>query len=197
MIRTWKLLAFVTAAVLGVQSNVLFAQVSGPAEAGVKTEKTLAEKIDDGFKNMFTDMAIVKKNIEQLKGEVQGKNLALNIGMEKNKERMDALEAQMKSLSMQLVQITQDLAKLQPTTSTIARSAPAASGRLVLVNLYTEDVVFVINQNYYTVRPRTNLPVDFVPAGGVTFEVISPSWGRRGSNSATLTPGETLTLTAR
>src|SRR5439155_50355 len=79
-------------------------------------------------------------------------------------------KASVEEIKSKLGAIEQAILKLQPSTSRIALSppAPSSSGRVVLVNLYPEMLLFVVNQKSYRVAPGANVPVDNVPAGGLT-----------------------------
>jgi septal ring factor EnvC (AmiA/AmiB activator) len=76
---------------------------------------------------------------------------------------------------------------------------PAAgpTGRVVLTNTYGETLTFVVNGRSYAVAPGASMPLDAEPAGALTYEVISPTWGLRDRRTTMLAAGETLTLTAR
>jgi hypothetical protein len=95
------------------------------------------------------------------------------------------------------------LTRLQPaavpsTSSRTSLSAPTSAnhGRVNLVNLYNEDMLFVVNGRHYRVAPGASLPLDGLPSGSLTYEVMSPTWGLRAHQTTTLLPTETLTLTA-
>ena len=76
-------------------------------------------------------------------------------------------------------------------------SVPTSTGRVVLVNLYPEELLFRINDKNYRVAPGTNLPVENVPAGTFTYEVISGFYGLLKHSTSPLASNETFTLTAR
>jgi len=98
--------------------------------------------------------------------------------------------------------IEQALQRLAPGNSTsnrIALSPPingATAGRVMLVNLYSEDILFTVNNQMHRVEPGRTKQIDAVPAGALTYEVISPTWGRRAFRTTTLAPNETLTVSA-
>ncbi len=77
-------------------------------------------------------------------------------------------------------------------------TAPApTTGKVALVNLYSERMTFVVNGADYFVEPGQMLELKNFPAGAVSYEVISPSWGVRRRTMTTLQPTETLSVTAR
>jgi gas vesicle protein len=207
MLHNRTMLALVVAlAVIGSRSSTALAQVSAPAEGGDlksvlerigKMEKSLTKEMHEAFKNVAADMDNVKKQVADLKSNVEGKILAIRIGAEESERRIETLEAEVKKLNRALTQLEQTVAKI-PSSSYVAKSAPIpASSRVMLVNLYAEDMVFYINQRSYTVRANASQIVDAVPPGSMTYEVYSPTWGRRAFSTTSLQTGETLTLTAR
>lgn len=89
---------------------------------------------------------------------------------------------------------------LTPPQERVSKSppaAPAAVGRVMLVNLYPEELLFVINQRTFRVPAGGSLPVEAVPSGSLAYEVLSPTWGLRARRTTSLAPNETFTLTAR
>lgn len=89
---------------------------------------------------------------------------------------------------------------LTPPQERVSKSPPAAAatvGRVMLVNLYPEELLFVINQRTFRVPAGGSLPVEAVPAGSLAYEVLSPTWGLRARRTTNLAPNETFTLTAR
>jgi uncharacterized protein YoxC len=107
--------------------------------------------------------------------------------------------AAVEELKKHLVSIEQAILKLrpaEPTTSRVALSPPAATGRVILANMYHEEMLFVINQKTYRVAPGGIVPLES-PAGAIEYEVVSPTWGQRARSRTNLPPNETFTLTAR
>jgi hypothetical protein len=102
-------------------------------------------------------------------------------------------------IKVTLANIEQAILKLQPSSNRIALSPPSspATGRVMLVNVYPEELLFVVNQKTYRVAPGATMPLDGVPAGVLNYEVISGTWGLRARSTTNLAPGETFTLTAR
>jgi hypothetical protein len=86
----------------------------------------------------------------------------------------------------------------EPTTGRIALSPPPSTGRVVLSNMYHEVMLFVINDKSHRVAPGAMAVLDNIPAGALSYEAISPTWGLvRARSTATLPANETFTLTAR
>ncbi len=178
---------------------------------GEKVEKNLQKVILDTFKNM---RSLLEKDIEDLRAQV----LAKDLEFEKTRAKLDQLEKLVIKIGADLEVIKNRLAdkanspmdkaldelkiKLEAIEKAlegpkVVVKSPAATGRVVLVNLCQEEMLFVINGRSFRVPPNTNLPVEGLAAGSLTYEVLSPTWGRRALRTTTLNPNETLTLTAR
>ena len=85
---------------------------------------------------------------------------------------------------------------LKNGTSRVAMTPPATS-RVLLVNLYPEELLFTVNGRPYRVPPNATMPLEGQMPGALSYEVVSPTWGLRAANTTTLRPNETFTLTAR
>jgi hypothetical protein len=79
-----------------------------------------------------------------------------------------------------------------------ARAAPITdAGRILLVNSYPEEMLFVINGVPHRVQPYTTKVLDNQQPGRFSYEVISGTYGPRGTNQPLLEPGKTYTITVR
>ncbi|MCS7044767.1 MAG: hypothetical protein NZO58_00270 [Gemmataceae bacterium] len=109
--------------------------------------------------------------------------------------------AGLEELKKHLVGIEQAIIKLQPhepgTANRIALSSPTPTARVLLVNMYHEDILFVINDKAYRVAPRSLKTLESVPAGPITYEVISPTWGLREQKTRSVSANETFSLTVQ
>lgn len=179
----------------------------------VKQDLTQANK---SLSSVTADISSVKKDIATLAGN----GLKQQMELQKTNDRLALVEKQLNSLSTELdslknqpsqpapgldkasveeirrklAMIEQGLTKLQ-NKERISLSAPT-TGRVVLINLYDEDLLFVINKTPHRVQANSSLPLE-VPAGTLAYEVISGTWGRRAENTISLAANETFTLTAR
>jgi hypothetical protein len=98
-------------------------------------------------------------------------------------------------IKSRLAQIETALAKMaEPRTS---YSPPVNVGRIQLVNMYGEEMLFVINGKGYRVAPFATATLEGQPAGAFTYEVISGTYGLRARNSPLLEAGKTYTITVR
>ena len=159
----------------------------------IQTLQALSKKLEDTDNEIATLYGEVRKLRKMLLNEPTAPAVPRAVpvpevdrtGLEEIRGRLTAIE--------------QALAKLQPGPSTrTALSPPATSnfGRVMLVNHYAEDMLFIINNKPFRVGAGVTLPIDSVPTGSLTYEVVSPTWGRRAFSTTTLMPTETLTLTA-
>jgi hypothetical protein len=107
-----------------------------------------------------------------------------------DKEMLDRIEDR-------LTKIEQALKLLQPPTVSKLGPAAANTGRVVLVNAYTEELLFLVNGKAYRVAAGNTAVLDNLPAGQFTYEVISPTYGLRARNSPFLEAGKSFIITAR
>jgi hypothetical protein len=221
MLRNWQ-----TLALCSLLTTTVFVQVPAPAVAQEPKEKDqslqerlerLATAIDLNFKALkaeigelnkkLTDDAVKQSlevnkakekinNIETALGEIQRDLLALWKRVEMpagtDKAAMDGIKSKLET-------IEQAVLKLQPTTKQISLSPPVAppSGRVMLINLYGEELLFIVNQKPHRVPPGATMPLENLPAGPLTYEVFSQFWGLQPRRTTNLAANETFTLTAR
>jgi len=74
---------------------------------------------------------------------------------------------------------------------------PTVSGRVMLINNYPEELLFVLNGKSFRVPAMTTQPIEGVPVGSLSYEVVSPTWGLRARRTTALGASETFTLTAQ
>jgi hypothetical protein len=153
------------------------------------------DKAHEKLEQLATDVSKVQTDLGQLRAELNDVKKRFSTSTQalypppNDKATLDEIKGR-------LGKIEEDLAKLG-TAARVALSPPAASGRLQLVNSYSEDLLFIVNGRAYRLAPGMTQMVDQVPAGAFTYEVVSPSWGLRARNSPLLASGETFTITAR
>ncbi len=155
---------------------------------------------DDGVKQRL-DVANTNAKVKQIEGALE--KIRADIETLRLREPTIAKtgidKGSVEDIKAKLGSIEQAILRLQPSTSRVAMSPPtsSATGRVVLVNLYPEELLYLINGKTFRVAPGANVPVDMVPSGTLNYEVISGTWGLRAKNTTTLAPNETFTLTAR
>lgn len=91
------------------------------------------------------------------------------------------------------------IAKLSPTDKRISLSPPTGAtanmGRVMLINLSADELLFTVNNASYRLAPRSSKMLD-VPAGSLRYEVFSERWKILDRQTTNLTSGETFTLAA-
>lgn len=94
--------------------------------------------------------------------------------------------------------INETLAKIGPTKVQTSMSPPingAAKGRIMLVNLYNENLLFLINGKDYVIPAGKSRLVEDLPAGPLHYRVHWKN-GILVDQSTSIAGGETFTLTA-
>lgn len=182
----------------------------------------LKKNIAKAFERIGVDVTTVKDDLKTLKANDSDTALKLrdaqnritDLGKVVNQLRLDidtlrkkgdvALypppsdKAAFDEIKDRLGQIEQALERLKPAPSVKVGSSPAGNtGRLVLVNAYTEELLFLVNQKPYRVTAGATAILDNLPAGTVTYEVISPTHGLRARNNPFLEAGKSIIITAR
>ncbi len=219
MLRNWK-----TLALYSLMTTAVYVQVPSPAAAQDKEkEKNLVDSIDqlkktidDSFKGVRADFMALKDEVMIIQDDGLKQRLSLSAAagkIEDIEKALDDLKIKVQSgsaskaagidkssveeIKLKLGAIEQAILKLQPATSRIAMAPPASVGRVVLLNLYPEKLLFVVNDKSYVVPANSTVSLDNLPAGTLTYELIADYWGSRGRNSSKLAANETLTLTAK
>jgi hypothetical protein len=212
MIRNWKMVAFYS----------LFTSALGQAPMFAGEKEVKKDEIIERLQKLQKSADDIKDDVKGLKTEVstlQANFLALSKDVGSNKLRIDDLENQIKDLRIRLglvsgsggldkaawdelkaklASIEQNVLRLSPTEVRKAMSPPLTSaGRVVLVNVYGERLMFTLNGKSYTVEPNTTLPIEGVPAGALAYEVRSPTFGLVSRANTNLVANDTFTLTAR
>lgn len=190
-----------------------------------KLENGALSELDKKIKSVGTDVQEINKKIGTLQLDVstlQGHYLNHKIELEKQRKDLELLSAEVHSLKKRLLAdagpsgadraafdemiktmkaIQESLAKLGPTEKRVMMSPPTngsslTSGKVMLVNLYTEDLLFLVNGAPFRVPAGRSRLVENVPIGNVQYLVHSARWGTLENRSTTLGPGDTFTLTA-
>jgi hypothetical protein len=198
MIRTWKTLAI--AALLAAAAPPMASAGGAAGDADLKKSieelskklDALTKKVDAASFLSVTEVADLKVKLAQMETEQLRQKMELQGLRDKpaaatDKALLDRLSAIEKALA------ALDAAGRKSYSPPISGSA----GRVLLVNLYSEEMLFIVNKLPYRVEPNRTMQLDGVGAGSVTYEVFSPTWGMRASRTTLLNPNETLTLTAR
>jgi hypothetical protein len=219
MLRTWNAvkLSSVVAVALTVSPPLAVAQTEVP-QNDLKVLRdsvdALSKKLDDTNANLANALAGIKSDMKGLYAASMDASL-----------KMSTMEGSIDTLRNQVAALKADVDKLQGRGTVkypgekgddlaarllkleelvarvadgrIAKSPPANTGRVEMVNRYPEEMLFVINQKSYRVAPYSAMTLDNQPPGTITYEVISGTYGSRGTNQPFLEAGKTLTITVR
>ena len=205
MLRNWKTLelAALLAAAFTAQP-VLFAGEKEPdLKAVIKRLDAMDKSLAKAFEKIAEDLTILKGNDLAAKVDVDkliAKLESLTDGMTKLQSDVDKLKkraevAGLDEIKAKLGQIERDIAKMK--NSNRVSLFPPNTGRVMLVNLYPEELLFVVNGRNYRVPPNRTMPLENHPAGVLTYEVIAQRFGLITTKTSTLDPNETFTITAR
>lgn len=176
MLRNWKSLTLTSAL-----TTTLFLQVSAPAVADDKAVLERIESLDKKIKDLESGLNLIRADLDALR-----------------KRDLSSDKPGLEDIKGKLAAIERALLKLQPSSVRSSMSPPAAMpmGRVVLANLYPEDMFFVVNNRRFRVLPGSNVPLDNVPAGVLNYEVISSATLLGTRHATALAPNQTLMLTA-
>jgi hypothetical protein len=216
MLRHWRM--FVLATVLATAPAV----TPAPAGEGKSVKDQLAEikeqlsKLRDGlredFKKVGADIQSLKGEIKDAKMESQLAISTLQRQVNDLKTDLDGLKRRMQSelrlypaadkdslddLRARIAELERTCSRLQGRPR-VAMFPPApVTGRVLLVNTYPYEILFIVNAQSQRVPPGATVTMENVPAGAITYEAIAPFHGVVARTTTTLAAGETLTLTAR
>jgi len=191
-----------------------------------KLESGALAELGRNVRGVGKDVKDLKKELETLEtavGTLQTNQLNQKILIENQKKELDLLADEVRTLRKRLLtdatastmdkaaaeemirtmRAMQDaIAKFGPTEKRTMLSPPTngatpTTGRVILQNLYNEDLLFIINGANYRVLPGTSRVIENVPLGPVTYVVHSSRWGPLANRTTTLTNSEnTFNLTA-
>lgn len=219
MLRNWKM--------IDLAGLFAIALASAPAMAGGEKDsadlKTVLKKIEamdaslaKSFKDLGKDLGDLKKELGDLKGD----HLTQRVEIDKLTTKIESMEkliaklqgekksggdvasnyppldkASFDEIKNRLGQIEQAMLKMQQPNR-IALS-PSSTGRIMFVNLYSDELLFTVNGRPYRVGPNRSLPIENVPSGSFTYEVVSSTYGLMSQRTSALAPNETVTISAR
>jgi hypothetical protein len=206
MLRTWKMLKWASA--LAVAVTVTPASFSQEKEDKVlEAINKLKEDIKADFKAISTDIGKLKQEITTLQTDGLGQRLDL----EKTNTKLEGLESKLAKMRADLDALKGQKISLYPDKTleelktriedlernlSVSKSSPVA-GRVLLINQYSERLLFVVNGKTHVVMPNTQVALEGQTPGALTYEVWSPTFGRTAASITTLEPNRTFTLLAR
>jgi hypothetical protein len=225
MLRNWKTLAWCSLLTTTVFVQVPAPAMADEKEvleriaSLQKTVKDSFEGVQSEIKALKAEIGSQKEALKKFKDDNIEQALGLNRKVKDLETALDLIRVDvdvlrkregfsdkagldrsgLEDIRTKLGSIEHALLKLQPSTSrtSMSPSVTAPTGRVVLVNLYPEELLFRINDKNIRVAPGANFPLEGIPAGSLSYEVISGIWGLRARNTTTLASNETFTLTAR
>jgi hypothetical protein len=189
-------------------------------ETIAETVRTEIKKLENGpLADLKRDLGTVKTDVTgllseqaKLKAELEGQKLLIKILGEDivnlNKKLLAAGSSTapgvdktfMEQFNSSIKMLNETIAKLGPTEKRTSMSMPNATtsnlGRVVIVNLYTQDLLFTLNGMDIRVPARTTKTVENIPVGSLRYSVFSDRWGVLQSQTTSLAPNDTFTLTA-
>jgi hypothetical protein len=154
----------------------------------VKTLKANDDDTQIKLPSVLERVTALEKLLGNLRTQLQGVRDRVSLYPPNDKDTLEEIKAR-------LTQLQDAINRLQTGSGRIAKYGPE-TGRVNLVNMHAEDLLFVVNDRTYRVAPGMSTLLE-LPAGAFTYEVISPSWGLRGRNTPVLRPGQTFTISAR
>jgi len=217
MMRTWNMVKLASALTATMTvTPVAFAggtddqakDIKAIIERLDKLEKDLAEKVEKAvganvekklYENFETLKKLLESNLDVQIGEMHKKIKAMTLDLEalrKRKGDTTSLYPPDKTLDEIRSKLDQIMAKLDGRVAKYG--SPNGGGRVILLNLYPQELLFIVNGREYRVQPGRQMVLDGVPAGSIVYEVASPTMGLiQAARTSVVNANETLTLTAR
>jgi hypothetical protein len=184
-----------------------------------KNQPAKADKLSDADKDAIADilrkelkkledgvLATLQKRVDTLEGKLsalQLEQLGHKILIDQLTKRLDATSASPvvdKAMMDTLKAIQDGIAKLAPpekrSSAYPANGTATNTGRVMLVNNYSDDLLFIINGLRYRAPAHTSRLVENIPVGPVNIEVAADRFGIFNRQATTLAAGDTFTLTA-
>ncbi|MBI3822341.1 MAG: hypothetical protein HY289_06645 [Planctomycetes bacterium] len=158
--------------------------------------KELTSKLEEARLRHKLDSESYQKQIDKLTGDIASLQKKLADGPSTPQFDKGFIEETRSDLKS----IKDALAKIGPTETRKMMAAPinggAKLGRVMIVNLYHDDLLFLINGKDFVIPAGRSRLLEEIPVGTVQYRVHSARWGKLVDQSTTLAAGETFTLTA-
>ncbi len=177
-------------------------------QGDVKSLKKSVEAIKNDVGALQSEQLRHKLKIEQLAEEVASLKDRLKSGPAVSPTIPAVDKTMFEELGKSLKAIHEAITKLGPTEKRIMMSPPNEKvtpnlatpvtptvGRVVLTNLYTDELLFIVNGTPHRIAAKSSKVVD-VPTGTMNYEVFSTRWGVLERNVTAITSGDTFTLAA-
>jgi hypothetical protein len=171
-----------------------------------KFEEGPLTKLDGKVEEIKTSVGTLKTDVAGLQAEQNRQKLQI----EQQKMLIDLLAKKLeaapstptvdKDFVEAMKGIKEVIARLAPAKERTMMSPPetgaASTGRVMLVNFYDGELLFIINGATHRVPGGSWKAIENFPAGPVNVEVAADRFGLFNRQVATLAPGKTYTLTA-
>lgn len=170
------------------------------------------------LKSIGADVQSVKKSVSALQNDITNikvQQLELKAQLDNQKMIIDQLTEERKKLitnsspppsidktsldeiRSKLNAIENAITKIPANGQRLSMYGPTSnSARVMLVNLYSDDMLFIVNGAPYRVGPGRSRALENIPTGTVNMEVFSDRHGIINRQATSLLAGETYTLTA-
>jgi hypothetical protein len=168
-------------------------------EPDIKAVLDKLKKMDDGIGAAFLKMQgdIMALRTELLKATDRADELDKEVKAlrrEMNFLKKGSLEGTLDEIRARLTEIDKSLGENKRE----AKSVPLTEkGRILLANHYQDTMIFYINDKRWEVPAQSTYLVENVPVGPFTYKVSHAIFGDRSSDRATLSAGQTYTLTVK
>jgi hypothetical protein len=160
-----------------------------------RLEKTLVGKIEKASKDLNTQISAIKE--EQLLQKIE-------------LQKLPGLSKRVQTLEVDVMAIGDDVRKLQRLleampapgiggTERKSFSPPTTSnfGRVMLTNLYSVPMLFVVNGRTHVVDPGATTQLMNMPVGAMTYEVFADGYGFIRRTTTAVEPNQTVMITVR
>jgi hypothetical protein len=116
-------------------------------------------------------------------------------------EEMRGYMKKMEENSTAMKNLAEAVAKAGSTEKRLSMSpaigTPAPSyGRVVFNNMYSSELLLIVNGVNYRIPAQMKYVIENVPAGTVRYEIVANGFGSLENQTTTLAPGGTFTLQA-
>jgi ribosomal protein L29 len=190
MTRTWQLIRFHALLAALLAATPTFAD-----DTPKNTDKPdPAQKQLNELKEMLAETKRdLKKDIKDLRAELNNNRTDFNTHAQGSLRDIEGLKEE-------IARLKTDLEALRKSSNTVNRqsgfapsstTAPAATGRVELINTWPGEVSVAVNNRVYRLLPGERRITDPMPAGTFTYEVINVTEPNR---VRPLTPNQVYTI---
>ncbi len=160
-----------------------------------RSTKDRLDELDKAVANLEKDLRAIRKTavVEVPTAPVAAAPLPLEKVNDKSLAAFEELKQRIDALSKSVARLDTPA----PSATRTSLAPPTTHAKVMLVNQHDEDLLFIVNGQPHRVAPKKNQLIDNVVPGAMTYEVVSPTWGRQANQTVSLAANETFTVTAR